>query len=179
MLVKLEVILIISMEKIMATKKTSTKKETETVKKDYRDDFKKILPSLEEALVSLEQAEASFEEKRRAVEARDMEIAERASSLKKRANELKDKEAEFEKKSQEVKEAVKRIATVKEAKETMAAADIKMGQAQEIQQKGEDALAEAKKREEQVLEREKALNKERGEYKARVRQEIINKFLKQ
>ena len=160
----------------MATKKIVAPEEQ--LKSDYQGELFSLLENLKSSILALEEAKASYEERLTQVELRDKELALYSGQLKDRDSKLKESEAGFAKREAEVNEKVKRIKTVEEAREMMVKADIKEGQARQLIQEATLKFNEAVEMQKEITVRELALGKERGEYKQRVREEIVNNFLK-
>ena len=160
----------------MATKKIVAPQEQ--LKTDYQGELLTLLENLKSSVLSLEEAKAGYEEKLTEVEKWDIQLAHFEGDLKQRNQELKEKEAEFAKREADINSKMKRIKTDEEARELMAKADIKDGQARELMVKATLKFNEAVEMQKEITTRELALNQERGEYKQRVREEIVNNFLK-
>lgn len=159
---------------------TKTVKEP-VVQKESIDSLLKSLEaaniSLTELLVELGQAKAEYQEKLGAVTARDKDLADREIKIKVGEEEHAKRVSELKGIQNDIDEKMGKIKQDEELSRLMIEADEKMGRAREIQKQGENAIAEAVVREEQVAKRETDLQEAKNNYRQEIEKELLKKFI--
>lgn len=114
---------------------------------------------------------AELSEKEAKIKARDAKSKSREIEVDLTAEKLAARELEVGKK-------MKKIATDEEVASRLQEAYQKEDIAKKTLADGELKLAEAKKREEEIAKKQLELQQERGEYKARIKQELVDSMFK-
>lgn len=135
-------------------------------------EFANKLEAEVEALKSqYEEKLADLAEKAKILKERDAKSKSRAIDLDLREEGLVKRESEVEKKLSKIRSDEEMSARLEEVYQKDAHADKTL-------KEGIEKLAEAKLREEMIAKKQLDLQQERGEYKARIKQEFMDSFLK-
>lgn len=125
-----------------------------------------------EALKSqYEEKLAQLSEKEAKIKARDAKSKSREIKADLVAENIASRELEVEKKMKKIRSDEEMSARLEEVYQ-------KEEHAKKILKEGNEKLAEAKYREEEIAKKQLELQQERGEYKARIKQEFMDSFLK-